>query len=60
MRRCVTLAGPQATATVLASGARATLSVLIVCKLVVSMRPVDVFGEAMMLVYYGYADAAQS
>ena len=34
----------------------ATLSVLIVYKLVVSrMRPVDVFGETMMLVYYGYA-----
>ena len=34
----------------------ATLSVLIVYKLVVlRMRPVDVFGETMMLVYYGYA-----
>ena len=34
----------------------ATLSVLIVYKLVVlRMHPVDVFGETMMLVYYGYA-----
>ena len=34
----------------------ATLSILIVYKLVVlRMHPVDVFGETMMLVYYGYA-----
>jgi hypothetical protein len=34
----------------------AVLSVLIVYKLAfLQMRPVDVFGETMMLVYYGYA-----
>ena len=34
----------------------AVLSLLIVYKLaVLRMRPVDVFGETMMLVYYGYA-----
>ena len=34
----------------------AVLSVIIVYKLaVLHMRPIDVFGETMMLVYYGYA-----
>ena len=34
----------------------AILAVVIICKLaILHQRPVDVFGESMMLVYYGYA-----